>query len=93
MADLGVCPSVRRRGVASALLALACNVAPMGALYSVIRVSSSKDYAMELYIRAGFTLLEGFVQDAFYHIQGSDTPLPIQKRLMAKPLSGLAPDN
>ena len=91
VADLGVCHSARRRGIASALLALACNAAPLDALYSVLRVSSSKDYAIELYRRAGFTLLQGFVQHAFFHVQGADTPVPIQKHMMAKPLSGLSP--
>lgn len=84
IADLGVSSTSRRKGVATSLLDSLHAALPSTNRSTILRVSASKEYAVSLYEKLGFTIVEGVHQEAMFHIQGLVDPQPVQKRIMIK---------
>lgn len=55
----------------------------------LLRVSESavKDFALQIYERAGFVLLEGVRQEAPFRVSGMEAPVLLTKLLMIRSLS------
>jgi ribosomal protein S18 acetylase RimI-like enzyme len=89
VADLGVAAGFRRRGLASRLLHAATTLVQpvLPRSHVLLRVSAVKDFALQLYERAGFVLLEGVRQEVPFRVSGIEAPVLLTKLLMVKSLS------
>ena len=92
IADLGVDKSLRRHGIATKLIDLVCSLIPeqksnkdneCNSRHILMRVSKGKDFALSLYIKVGFTLMDSFKQDAVYNSSITGTTI-IEKVIMWK---------
>lgn len=63
VAELGVAPTARRRGIASSLLTRARQAYPVGTTASVVRTLAGNQPAVRLYQRHGYRLVDGVQQD------------------------------
>jgi ribosomal protein S18 acetylase RimI-like enzyme len=63
VAELGVAPAARRRGIASALLTRAHQAYPAGTTASVVRTLAGNQPAIQLYERHGYRHVEGLEQN------------------------------
>lgn len=84
VADLGVSADFRRGGIGTRLLELACTAAPAETPQILLQVSRTKDFAIQLYQRAGFTLLDSFRREVPFKSLMSGDPVLITKQLMCK---------